>query len=126
MDKVTGNGPQPVSTGDAHAVLLPWAAEIDAMFKQTTDGETGPFRLMLSSVSVVHDASDGGSAGFRHGVAFHVEQEVDGSWEPMLNNEDKVSLYHYQAIDYGNLCPPRCRKFSRPRQEKGSSLPVAS
>ncbi len=114
VDRGDGHGFVPLTDTDARSVTLPWDTEIDVMHGTTVQGETGPFRLALSSVSVRHDDSDGGPEGFRHGIAFHVEQRRITGWYPMLD----VSTYdqapfRFKADDYGSLCPPRCSRFQR-------------
>lgn len=100
---------------DAKAVVLHWDKEIDRMFQETTKDIKDDFRIKLSSVSVHHIGADGGPVGYRHGVSFHCERKLFLSgWTPMLNDDhDQVVIYHYKAADYGNLCPPRCRKYKR-------------
>lgn len=114
VDRGDGHGFVPLGENDARAVVLAWDTEIDEMYRMTVQGESGPFRLMLSSVSVRHDTSDGGPAGFRHGVAFHVEEEREPDWVPLLDDIDHlVGPFRFKSSDYGNLCPPRCARFVR-------------
>ncbi len=103
-----------VDRTDARMVILHWDKELDRMYQETTRNVKDSFRLMLSSVSVEHDAKDGGHAGYRHSVSFHCEQQVLLSWNPMLNDDhDPAAIFRFKAADYGNLCPPRCGKFQR-------------
>ncbi len=104
-----------VDTTDAHMVTLHWDKEIDRMYEETTRNLNDTFRLVVSSVSVEHDASDGGHAGYRHAVSFHCEQKATLSWKPLLNDKhDPSAIFNFKAADYGVLCPPRCTKFHRP------------
>ncbi|MBK7940620.1 MAG: hypothetical protein IPJ87_01870 [Flavobacteriales bacterium] len=114
VDRGDGGGFAPLTDTDPLAVTLPWDAEIDVMYRSTVEGETGPFRLGLSSVAVTHDSSDGGPEGFRHGVAFHVEQRRITGWTVMLDDTAHDGApFRFKADDYGSLCPPRCGRFER-------------
>lgn len=109
-----GSGPVALDKNDPRAVVILWDDEIDEMYQATTDSATGPFRLVLSSVSLYHGDGDGGPEGQRHGVAFHVEERQAGGWEPMLDDTDHpASAYAFKAADFGILCPPRCNHFQR-------------
>lgn len=114
VDRGDGHGHAPLTDTDPRAVVLPWDGEIDRMFQSTVLGETGPFRLALSSVTVRHDSADGGPEGFRHGVAFHVEQRRITGWFPLLDDINHTGApFRFKADDYGSLCPPRCSRFER-------------
>ena len=103
-----------IDEADAKAVVLPWDTEINEMYRQTASTVTGRLEMKISSVAVLHDGSDSGHEGFRHGVSFHVVKKNLFSWEDLLReDEDSVSVYRHMAVDYGNLCPPRCRRFER-------------
>ncbi|MCB0782531.1 MAG: hypothetical protein KDB87_00785, partial [Flavobacteriales bacterium] len=103
-----------IDEADAKAVVLPWDTEINEMYRQTASTVTGRLEMKISSVAVLHDGSDSGHEGFRHGVSFHVVKHDRSSWEDLLReDEDSVSVYRHMAVDYGNLCPPRCRRFER-------------
>jgi hypothetical protein len=112
--KRENGAPEQVGPGDARAVILHWDKEVDRMYQESTKGVTAVFRIMLSSVAVVHDHADGGPAGYRHGVAYHCEQSGVAGWTALLNDiPDYVDIFHYKAADYGNLCPPREMRFVR-------------
>lgn len=114
VDRGDGQGFGPLTDTDPRAVVLPWDAEIDRMFQSTVLGESGQFRLALSSVGVRHDSTDGGPEGFRHGIAFHVEQRRITGWFPLLDDTDHPGApFRFKADDYGSLCPPRCGRFER-------------
>ncbi len=100
---------------DTRMVTLHWDKEIDRMYQETTRNLNDTFRLVVSSVSIDHDASDGGHAGYRHTVSFHCEQKITLAWKPLLNDKhDPSSIFNFKAADYGVMCPPRCTKFKRP------------
>lgn len=107
--------PEKVDKSDARMVTLHWDKEVDRMYQETTRNLNETFRLVVSSVSVEHDASDGGHAGYRHAVSFHCEQKITLNWKPLLNDKHEPSaIFRSKAADYGIMCPPRCTKFQRP------------
>lgn len=115
------NGGSFVALGatDALRVILPWESEVLAMYETNTQG-AGTYRMVIESVSVEHEAETVGGktspAGFRHGVAFYVEVEVQGNWERMLDDvPDPVGVYKNKSADYGNLCPVRCNYYEERR-----------
>lgn len=105
---------EPIGDNDAHAVTLRWDDEVKMMYAVTTAEESGPFRLVINSVSVPHDGSDNGPTGYRHGVSFHVEAMRGQVWVPLVDDEPHAETFQYRAADHGSMCPPRCSKWRRP------------
>lgn len=108
----------PLVGTDALRAKLPWDAQLEHMYKDTTDGITGTFRMLLASVSIIHPpmSEDGQTspAGYRHGVAFHVEQFHAPNWVRMLSNKPENKPFKNRAADYGTLCPVNCITYLIP------------
>lgn len=106
--------PSGIKGNDGTAVVLQWEREVALMYGENTKDRAGVFKLCVIGVSVLHDTSDMGNAGYRHGVAFYCIRKTLFGWKPMLKDKvDIVLTYKNKAADYGNLCPPRCGCFTR-------------
>lgn len=116
---------------DAERVVFPWRDELFEMYKANVADRSGPFRVVMNSISMVHplETHDGTSsiAGHRHGVAFYME-ELDGVWGRLLSDTrvvvshlPKITNYRDRAADYGNLCPVRCGRYTPPQRSFGTA-----
>lgn len=101
---------------DPNSTILPWDSELLELFYDTMAGEpafdAAKADIVLTLVANAFDASDGGYAGMRLGVGFHMRYENLDRLDDRRN--DPVVLFRFQAADLGNPCPPRCKKYTTP------------
>ncbi len=106
---IGGNGP----AADAWGCAFVWLAEIDMMVQQNgrnkPGANDGDFKIQVSCVSLRHDTTDGGIAGFRHGLCFCTMMKKVSVFDLQLDDAPNATVvYKGKGADLGNLCPPGC------------------
>lgn len=98
---------------DAASMIFPWDWEIWRLFVDNNGGlTTNPeeFRIIFCCAAALYDISDGGPAGYRHGMCMYMERKTAGSYVPLLVKGSPVTSFRFNAADIGHPCPPRCPK----------------
>lgn len=100
---------------DPCSCIVPWEDELRELERQNRPA-TG-YDPLKSIYIITHSATDfpagdGGFAGLRHGLCFHIKYNGVEKLDP--NQEDPVLPFKYRAADLANPCPPRCKKYTDP------------
>lgn len=98
---------------DALRCVFPWEAELEPLYVDNVGHSNSSFRMVVESISRYHDVEVGEDGeksleGYRHGVAFYMEELVDNNWERLLGDAMESAPYRNRAADFGNLCPAVC------------------
>jgi len=103
-------------SSDPKAVLFPWEREIKKLFIDNQIESQVPSKELRYVISDFSDhlneysvISFQGIDGFRHSKVLHIERFDQTRSIPLLGNGFSISSLHFRGIEYGNLCPPRCK-----------------
>ncbi|HEY0978476.1 MAG TPA: hypothetical protein VGE21_13470 [Flavobacteriales bacterium] len=92
---------------DARVCIFPFG-RVEALL--TDNRATAAESLLeISTITRSYNASDGGHAGFRHGICLCLLKQVGHVRERQLVNDTLSHPYEGKGADLGNLCPPICK-----------------
>lgn len=103
-------------TEDPKAVIFPWMEEIKKLYTDNA-AQIGiyQYRYAISDFAVPRRRNIGSPGEYRHGLSLHIQRKTPEmeNWEDLLgeNVDNTVLVFHNLGLDYGNLCPHRCKKF---------------
>lgn len=94
------------------SLMLPWSSEIKSMYYHN---ESPLITITHIGFSVYTQDLSGqanrSNVDWPHGM---VAYTVKNGSTAMLNDTDYISVFANKAADYASLCPPNCRKYSKP------------
>lgn len=93
-------------------LTFPWQSEIYQMYVDNGSPSDPPDTVNIHYCACSYTEGEPGSSSvlWPHGLVMYLE--VNG--EPMLDNENYISIFHYKGADLATMCPPKCGSYVTP------------
>lgn len=89
-------------------LVLPWADEILKMYIQNGNPPGAGVHFAACSYETSPERAN---VLWPHGMVIYLS---DSNGEPLLDDNNYISLFHNKGADFGTLCPPHCDEYIKP------------
>lgn len=90
-------------------IVFPWTEEIYKMYQENNSPQGGG--VHFASCSYMHPGGQYSAVEWPHGMVIFLS---DAQGQPLLDDQDYITMYHNKGADFGTPCPPSCDQYKEP------------
>lgn len=91
-------------------MAYPWKNEVLQLYVDNGEPDENQTQLYFASASYTESLPGTTNVQWPHGLVMYLAV----NYEPMLDNNNYVSMFHYKGADMGTMCPPNCAVYIAP------------
>jgi hypothetical protein len=97
----------------------PWKNEILQLYVDNDEPDENQTQIYFASASYTESLPGSTNVQWPHGLVMYLAV----AYEPMLDNDNYVSMFHYKGADMGTACPPDCNVYIAPNPTLYAQVP---